>query len=224
MYYGFSEWGRAVRAVPCFRETGHFYSDVRFLISTLAVELLCMGYKQRFTDGGQVSTAGESSFHVSLFQQFFSVSEYTAPCRISDAKILLISSISKFPDLFLFDSTRIGIHARLSDGLCEEALGSLVPVAAPGLLDGLHYFQRAGYAVHTGASDVDVFRFKIREDALQRVLLVETHVGIAVAVLYTHDEVANDGHAETVACELLVGHLRVVLLRLNELVVEIQVV
>ena len=46
------------------------------------------------------------------------------------------------------------------------------------LLDGLYYLVRTGSAIHTGASDVDVFRFKIREDALQRVLLVETYVGI----------------------------------------------
>ena len=71
------------------------------------------------------------------------------------------------------------------------------------LLDGLYYLARTGSAIHTGASDVDVFRFKIREDALQRVLLVETHVGIAVAVLYTHYEVANNGHAGTEARELL---------------------
>ena len=41
---------------------------------------------------------------------------------------------------------------------------------------------------------------------------------------YTHDEVANDSHAGTVAGKLLVGHLRIVLLRLYELVVEVQVV
>ena len=91
-------------------------------------------------------------------------------------------------------------------------------------LDGFHYLLRAGAAVHTGASDADVFRFKIREDALQRVLLVETDIGIAVAVLYAHDEVANDGHAGTVALELLVGHLRIVLLRLYKLMVEVKVV
>ena len=42
--------------------------------------------------------------------------------------------------------------------------------------------------------------------------------------MYTHDEVANDGHAGTVACELLVGHLRIVLLCLYELMVEVKVV
>ena len=40
----------------------------------------------------------------------------------------------------------------------------------------------------------------------------------------SHDEVANDSHAGTVASKLLVGHLRIVLLRLYELVVEVQVV
>ena len=53
---------------------------------------------------------------------------------------------------------------------------------------------------------------------------MKAHVGVAVAVLYAHDEVADDRHARAVAGEFLVGHLRVVLLRLDELVVEIQVV
>ena len=53
---------------------------------------------------------------------------------------------------------------------------------------------------------------------------MKAHVGVAVAVLYAHDEVANDCHAGAVARELLVGHLRIVLLRLDELVVEVQVV
>ena len=66
--------------------------------------------------------------------------------------------------------------------------------------------------------------FKVREEVLQRVLLVETHVGIAVAVLDADDEVANDGNPRTAARELLVGHLGIVLLRLDELVVEVQVV
>lgn len=100
MYHGLSEWGRAVRAVPCFRETGHFYSDVRFLISTLAVELSYMGYKQRFTDGEQVSTAGESSFPVSLFQQFFSVSEYTAHAEILMQRYCLFRRFPNFRACF----------------------------------------------------------------------------------------------------------------------------
>ena len=53
---------------------------------------------------------------------------------------------------------------------------------------------------------------------------MKAHVGIPVAILYPDDEVANDGHAGAVAGELLVGHLGIVLLRLYELVVEVQVV
>ena len=53
---------------------------------------------------------------------------------------------------------------------------------------------------------------------------MKAHVGVAVAVLYAHDKVADDCHAGAVARELLVGHLRIVLLRLDELVVEVQVV
>lgn len=65
---------------------------------------------------------------------------------------------------------------------------------------------------------------KIREDALQRVLLVEAHVGVAVAVFNAYNEVANDGNAGTVARELLVGYLGIVLFRLDELVVEVKVI
>ncbi len=74
-------------------------------------------------------------------------------------------------------------------------------------LDGLHNLSRAGAAVHTGAPDVDSVQLKIREDALKRVLLVETDIGIAVAILYSDDELAYDGHTGTVAGEFLVGHL-----------------
>ena len=91
-------------------------------------------------------------------------------------------------------------------------------------LDGFHNLPRAGTAVHTGTFDADAVLFQIREDALQRVLLAETHVSIAIAVLYAHDEVTYDCHAGTVARELLVSHLCIVLLRLYELVVEVKVV
>ena len=53
---------------------------------------------------------------------------------------------------------------------------------------------------------------------------METHVGVAVAVLNAHYEVADDGNARTIAGELLAGHLGIVLLRLDELVVEVKVV
>ena len=53
---------------------------------------------------------------------------------------------------------------------------------------------------------------------------MESHVGIAVAVLYAYDKVAYDGNTRTVAGELLVGHLGVILLCLDELMVEVKVV
>ena len=49
---------------------------------------------------------------------------------------------------------------------------------------------------------------------------METHAGIAVAVLNADDDV----NAGAVASELLLGHLGVVLLRLDELMVQVQVV
>ena len=71
---------------------------------------------------------------------------------------------------------------------------------------------------------MDVLGFKVREEVLQRVLLVEAHIGVAVAILNAHYEVADDGNARTIAGELLVGHLGIVLLRLDELVVEVKVI
>jgi len=41
----------------------------------------------------------------------------------------------------------------------------------------------------------------------QHVLLEKTDISIVVVVLYPEDEVANDGHTETVIGELLVGYL-----------------
>ena len=72
--------------------------------------------------------------------------------------------------------------------------------------DGLHNLARAGAAVHAGALGVYSVPLKIREDALKRVLLVEADIGIAVAILYSDDELAYDGHTGTVAGEFLVGH------------------
>ena len=53
---------------------------------------------------------------------------------------------------------------------------------------------------------------------------VEAHVGVAVAVLYADNHVADNGHAGPVARKFLVCGLCIVLLRLNELVVEVNVI
>ena len=53
---------------------------------------------------------------------------------------------------------------------------------------------------------------------------MKTNIGVAIAVLQTNHEVADDGYAGAVTLELLVGELSVILLRLKELVVEVKVV
>ena len=50
---------------------------------------------------------------------------------------------------------------------------------------------------------------------------METYIGIAVAVLYPDDDIADRCYSWPVTSELLVGHFCVKFLRLNELVVKI---
>ncbi len=59
---------------------------------------------------------------------------------------------------------------------------------------------------------------------MKSILLMKTNIGVAIAVLQTNHEVADDGYAGAVTLELLVGELSVILLRLKELVVEVKVV
>ena len=139
----------------------------------------------------------------------------TLPFLYGDGVQLILDAI----DLLLLQSPQC------QQAVIERGAAVCADVEVLGVpLDGLHNLPRAGAAVHTGAPDVDSVLLKIREDALKRVLLVETDIGIAVAILYPDDEVAYDGHTGTVAGELLVGHLRVVFLRLYELMVEVHVV
>ena len=53
---------------------------------------------------------------------------------------------------------------------------------------------------------------------------METDIGIAVAVLYPDDDIADRCYSWTVTGKLLVGYFCVKFLRLNELVVKIQIV
>lgn len=53
---------------------------------------------------------------------------------------------------------------------------------------------------------------------------METDIGIAVAVLYPDDDIADRCYSWTVTGKLLVGYFCVKFLRLNELVVKIKVI
>lgn len=53
---------------------------------------------------------------------------------------------------------------------------------------------------------------------------MESHIGVAVAVLDAYDQIADNTHAWAVAKELLVSALGVVLLRLKKLMVKVKIV
>lgn len=61
-------------------------------------------------------------------------------------------------------------------------------------------------------------------DSFQSLFLVKAHVGIAIPVLNADNHVADDCNARTVAQELLVGGLCVILFRLYELMVKVKIV
>src|SRR5574344_1956103 len=63
-----------------------------------------------------------------------------------------------------------------------------------------------------------------QSQSVQCVLLMKTHVGIAVTVLYSDNHITDDCHTWPVAGKFLVGRLCIVLFRLYELVVEVNVV
>ena len=71
---------------------------------------------------------------------------------------------------------------------------------------------------------MDLAFLKTREDSLQGVLLVEAHIGVAVAVPYSDSQVSDDSHAGAVTGEMPVSSFCVMLLRLKKLMVEIQVI
>ena len=53
---------------------------------------------------------------------------------------------------------------------------------------------------------------------------MKTYIGVAVAVLYADNHVADNGHTGPVTKKFLVRGLCIVLLRLNELVVKVNVI
>ena len=88
-------------------------------------------------------------------------------------------------------------------------------------LDRLDNITGARPAIGAEALGIVATLVKALEHAPERVSLVETHVGVAVTDLYPDDHVVYHEHARTVVEELLVGPFRIVLLRLDELVVKV---
>ena len=87
-----------------------------------------------------------------------------------------------------------------------------------------HYLFRTRAAISSETVDNKLVLFKPFKEPLQRVLLVETDICVAVAVLNADNQVANNRHARAITKELLVCRLRIKLLSLYELVVEVNVI
>ena len=71
---------------------------------------------------------------------------------------------------------------------------------------------------------MDTVVFKPCKDPFKRILLAETDIGIAVAVFYAYDMVADDSYSGAVSGKLLVGGLGVILACLDKLMVEIEII
>ena len=115
---------------------------------------------------------------------------------------------------------------RLAGHLAVEALTALgadVELVCV-LRHDLHDVLAVGAAVGAEAADADAQRLHQPEEAAQRLGLHEAHVGVPVGVLHIDDQSADGHHARTIAVEVLVGALRIVLLSLEEHVVEVHVV
>ena len=81
-----------------------------------------------------------------------------------------------------------------------------------------HYLFRTRAAISSETVDNKLVLFKPFKEPLQRVLLVETDICVAVAVLNADNQVANNCHARAITKELLVCRLCIILLTLFQLV------
>ena len=72
--------------------------------------------------------------------------------------------------------------------------------------------------------DSETVLFKSIKEPLQRVLLMETNICVAIAILNANNQVANNRHARAITRELLVCRLCIILLGLYELMVEINII
>ena len=86
-----------------------------------------------------------------------------------------------------------------------------------------HYLFRTRAAISSETVDNKLVLFKPFNEPLQRVLLVETDICVAVAVLNADNQVANNCHARAITKELLVCRLRIILLSHYEQEVEVNV-
>ena len=102
-------------------------------------------------------------------------------------------------------------------------VGADIKILAMGLHHS-HNLFRARAAIHAGTSNMHSRCLQSLEDSFQSLFLVKAHVGIAIPVLNADNHVADDRNARTVAQELLVGGLCVLLFRLYKLMVKVKIV
>ena len=72
--------------------------------------------------------------------------------------------------------------------------------------------------------DSETVLFKSIKEPLQRVLLMETNICVAIAILNTDNQVANNRYTRAITRELLVCRLCIILLSLYELMVKIDII
>lgn len=87
-----------------------------------------------------------------------------------------------------------------------------------------HDLFRARAAISSETIDNKIVLFKPFEESLQRVLLMETDVCVAVAVLNADNQISNNRHTWSITKELLVCMLCIIFLCFYELVVEINII
>ena len=92
------------------------------------------------------------------------------------------------------------------------------------LHDHLHDVLAIGAAVGTETPDTDAERPHHLEETAVGLCLHEAHVGIAVTVLEIGNQPADGEHTWAVAVKALVGAFAVILVRLKEMVAEINIV
>ena len=92
------------------------------------------------------------------------------------------------------------------------------------LHDYLHDVLAIGAAVGAETADADAQTLHQLEEAAQRLGLHEAHIRVAVSILHIDNQPADSHHTWSVAVEVLVGELCIVLLSLEEHVVEVHVI
>lgn len=90
--------------------------------------------------------------------------------------------------------------------------------------DLLHDVLAIGAAVGTETPDMKAERLHHLEETPEGFRLLEAHVAVAVTVFQIGNQPTDGEDTGTVTVKALVGALAVILLRLNELVVEVNVV